>query len=511
MTHRYRRLLHRWRPAAALVLIALTACPSSDGGGGIIVQQTATVTSVSVSPGTGAILVGATTTFVASVAVTGTAANTVTWTSSNSAVASVNASGNTVTITGTGAGTVTITATSTFDATKSGSATVTVTAPQTIGLNPSSRTFTAVQNGTLPANQTVAITASSGVINGLLGNITVNNGSGWLTATFTGGTTTPTVMTVQILTTSLTPGTYTGSIVIGAPGVAGSATISVTYTVTAAPGGSTGCTLNASTTAVSLGQRVTGALASTDCILAGSFVDNYRLVLVLPTVLQLDQTSDAIDPLVTLLDANGTVLTSDDDGGIGTDAQLTRSLAAGTYFIRASSFDAAEVGAYTLLIGTSNGSGAMCATANGATLTIGITTAGTLAATDCFGYDDGSLGDIYRFIRATTNTVTITMTSTTFDAYLRLLDSFGDLIVEDDNTGGGTNARIARSLAPGTYFLIGTSFLSGATGTYSITTTATAAGALQAVRADELPPKVRAALRRGASATTMREYLKRKR
>jgi hypothetical protein len=511
-------VFRRVRAKTALVLpLLLAACPDNKGPG-IIVQPTSTVTSVSVSPGTGAILVGATTTFVASVVTTGTAANTVTWTSSNTAIATVNASGNTVTVTGAGAGSATITATSSFDATKSGSATVTVTAPQTIVLTPSARTFAATSGGALPASQTVAVTASSGTINGLLATVSTQSGGNWLSASFT-PTSTPSTFTLSANTTALAAGTYTGTVTIGAPGISTSAVINVTYTVS----GSTVAACNTTTgvTTVSLGQSVDGALASTDCRVGGgtgAFGDVYRLVLGATTVLQVDLSTDStvaptntfltFDANVILLDANGAVIASDDDGGIMTNSQLTRTLAAGTYFIMATSFAAGETGGYTLMVSASGAAGGMCAPANAVALTIGVTTAGALANTDCFGRrrltvgagPGRPFGDLYRFTRTTTNTMTFTMTAAGFDTFLRLLDSDLILLSEDDDGGGGTNSRISRSLPAGTYFVMATAFSDGATGAYSLSATATAAGAnFVPVDASTLSRKERAALLRAAA------------
>lgn len=517
MTRRFLSIFGRRREISALVfpLLLLTACPDKNGGG-IIVQPTAAVTSVSVSPGTGAILVGGTTTFVASVVTTGTAANTVTWTSSNSAIASVNASGNTVTVTGTGAGSATITATSTFDATKSGSGTVTVTAPQTIVLSPSSRTFTATSGGAPPASQTVAVTASSGTINGLLATVSTTSGGNWLSASFT-PTSTPSTFTLSANTTNLTAGTYAGTVTIGAPGITTSAVINVTYTVSGG-GSSTVCGTTNLTAAptVAIPSRSAGTLATTDCrtTATGPFADHFRFVVNATSTVQIDMASSPIDPLITLLDANGNFIASDDDGGISTDAQMVRTLAPGTYFVRASSFDPGETGAYQMAVtisGVPAGLGT-CNIANTAVLTIGIPAAGALANSDCVGNVLGEFGDIFRIVRTTTATVTVTATATAFDTFLRLLDGNGDLITEDDDGAGGTNSRISRSLAAGTFFLIVTSFSPGETGSYTLQSTATAAGAIvERVRADELTPKQRAALRRASGPMSLREGVKQKR
>jgi hypothetical protein len=50
--------------------------------------------------------------------------------------------------------------------------------------------------------------------------------------------------------------------------------------------------------------------------------------------------------------------------------------------------------------------------------------------------------------------VDLRLNSSAFDAYLVLLDSKGAAIDEDDDSGGNTNARIARDLPAGVYFLV---------------------------------------------------------
>ena len=51
-------------------------------------------------------------------------------------------------------------------------------------------------------------------------------------------------------------------------------------------------------------------------------------------------------------------------------------------------------------------------------------------------------------------TVDVRLDSSAFDAYLLLLDAKGNLVDQDDDSGGGTNARIHRLVAPGTYYVV---------------------------------------------------------
>lgn len=108
---RSRRAALRWSPLVLALLLA--AC------GGV----NPSVTSVAVTLGSGALLVGQTTQAEAAVTAVGGASTAVVWASSDTAVATVDAGGQ---VTAVGAGTADITATSTFAASVSGSAAVTV-------------------------------------------------------------------------------------------------------------------------------------------------------------------------------------------------------------------------------------------------------------------------------------------------------------------------------------------------------------------------------------------------
>ena len=103
------------------------ATPSSDtinGYNGGVVEPA--VNSVTVSPSTLSLTTGETSDLSATVSVSGGAAQTVTWSSNNTGVATVSNTGH---VTAVATGNATITATSTADNTKSGTCTVTVSAP----------------------------------------------------------------------------------------------------------------------------------------------------------------------------------------------------------------------------------------------------------------------------------------------------------------------------------------------------------------------------------------------
>jgi uncharacterized protein YjdB len=131
----------------------------------------------------------------------------------------------------------------------------------------------------------------------------------------------------------------------------------------------------------------------------------------------------------------------------------------------------------TLTMGTSLGIGANFTTAappsNTCTLAMalgtlapGQTISGALSASDCT-LKDGSYADVYKLVVSSSQTVQITMTSSAFDPFLVLYGSDGSVIATDDNSGGGTTARISRAVVAGTYY-VGANGPVGATGAYQI-------------------------------------------
>lgn len=105
-------------------------------------------------------------------------------------------------------------------------------------------------------------------------------------------------------------------------------------------------------------------------------------------------------------------------------------------------------------------------------ITIGQTVSGTLTAADC-PLADGSFMDQYQITIAANGRLQVDVTSAEFDAYLLLFlrnqDGTRVAVGADDNSGGGTNARIARDVVAGETYLIGAnSLLANVTGAYQV-------------------------------------------
>ena len=100
-------------------------------------------------------------------------------------------------------------------------------------------------------------------------------------------------------------------------------------------------------------------------------------------------------------------------------------------------------------------------------ITIGQTINGSLAQSDC-KVPDGTFADLYRLnIQAPTH-VSIMLESGAFDAYLVLIDADGDVIGDDDNSAGGTNAGLSGELNAGTYYIGANSLNPVETGAYRL-------------------------------------------
>jgi hypothetical protein len=114
-------------------------------------------------------------------------------------------------------------------------------------------------------------------------------------------------------------------------------------------------------------------------------------------------------------------------------------------------------------------------------LTCGANSA-TLAASDCASFD-GSYYKLWTFSGTAGDTVTIEMASTSFDAFLALLDPNGTpLINNDDVSSTNTNARVTFTLtSTGTWTVVANSLKASQSGAYTLTLTSSACSSQTAV------------------------------
>ncbi|HYX40197.1 MAG TPA: Calx-beta domain-containing protein, partial [Pyrinomonadaceae bacterium] len=147
----------------------------------------------------------------------------------------------------------------------------------------------------------------------------------------------------------------------------------------------------------------------------------------------------------------------------------------GTYTIYANSAAANQTGNYSISLSVSSSN---CPTAP---ISVGGNASGALANTDCRLPADGSFLDAYTFSGTAGQQVAATLTSTSFDAFLILNSPTGTALASDDNSGGGTNARIPAATGfftlpiTGTYTIYANAALVNQTGNYTLTLSSSAA------------------------------------
>ncbi|WP_353932940.1 hypothetical protein WJM97_10305 [Okeanomitos corallinicola TIOX110] len=216
-----------------------------------------------------------------------------------------------------------------------------------------------------------------------------------------------------------------------------------------------------------IADQVSGDLSSSDGnnpTRSGSYYDDHRLddLTVGQTVqINLDGSFDTYLQLVNA--ATGQVISFDDDGGPGLNSELSFTVQSGVnYLVRATSFGSGATGTYSLT------------TTQGDLEAIADQVSGDLSSSDGNNPTrSGSYYDDYRLDDLTVGqTVQINLDGS-FDTYLQLVNAAtGQVISFDDDGGPGLNSELSFTVQSGVNYLVrATSFGSGATGTYSLTTT----------------------------------------
>lgn len=400
------------RALRATLVACLTVAAACSGS----TEPPPPVASVLVSPPSSSITVGQTVQLTATTrdAQGGNLTNrTVTWSSTNNAVATVSATGLVTAVTI--GGPVTIVASSEG---QDGSATVTVIPPPvaTVSVSPASPSLTpgAVIQLSATARDAAGNTLTGRVISWSTSNnaVATVSGAGLVTAVSVGGPVTitatsegqtgtaavtvvaPTVTTVSVSpsVTSVSNGgttplsavvrdqnnvimtgqvatwtTSNGSIATVSPtglvtGVAPGGPVTITATV-AGKAGTAAVTVTSSpcdaNTVISLGQTLAGTLSNTDCTLDdGSFMDQFQIAITANGRIQIDVTSTAFDAYLILYlrnpDGTKTAVGADNNSAGGTNARITRDVLAGeTYVIGANSLLPNVTGAYQVSVQSS--------------------------------------------------------------------------------------------------------------------------------------------------------------
>lgn len=224
------------------------------------------------------------------------------------------------------------------------------------------------------------------------------------------------------------------------------------------------------TRGISLGMTVSGSLEAGDCQFDTSekWYDRYQLSLTSPAVVASRMSTTALTPALYVRSTTDVLV-----GGVEfTNAQpgtLTAEwlLPSGTYHVEASRKGASEPpgGAYQLGLTTVVGDTASCGVSVYAAMGARVTR--ELGPSDCAGTRGREDRITVHLQRG--QVLTVTMTSSAFDAFLLLSDDSDRSLATDDDGAGGTDARIIFT-APetGFYQVRPTGYDSAARGRYTI-------------------------------------------
>ena len=211
---------------------------------------------------------------------------------------------------------------------------------------------------------------------------------------------------------------------------------------------------------------------------AGNYARFYSFALGQEAEVTIDLESSQ-DTVLNLLEGSGTsgsVIANNDDVESGnTNSRVSRTLAAGTYTVEATTFGPATTGSFTLNIALSEGTGTPepPPISGGCVEDLGTLTAtrevGGSWASDCVSTNEpNTYARFYSFTLGQEAEVQIDLTSSE-DTVLYLRGPVaGGVLFNDDVENGNTNSRIAATLSAGTYTVEASTYSAGRTGSFDL-------------------------------------------
>ena len=199
-------------------------------------------------------------------------------------------------------------------------------------------------------------------------------------------------------------------------------------------------------TPYSLGTNATGQLANTDCRLVdGSFIDYYSTTLA--SGWYIFDMSAGFPTYLILRDDDGSTIGIHDDVGQGANTTLKALLPAGSYVLGANAYPN-STGGYALSSAADNTDVSNCEIVFVAK---GTSTAQSLVASDCDG--NTSFSDNYLVFIPLGQSITVTMSSSAFDALLELYGTQGQVAI-NDNGPAGTDAVLTFTSSSSAFYVI---------------------------------------------------------
>ena len=221
---------------------------------------------------------------------------------------------------------------------------------------------------------------------------------------------------------------------------------------------------------ISCGDTVSGVLAAGDCALAdGTLVDSYTFTVDQTSQVTITLRSNEFDTFVNISDNFCEAFLSNEDcspGNFGVSCIEGVTLNAGTYTIGVSAAGAGELGVYALEVSCERADS--CADCGDGVTECPAVLDGLLEASDC-SLDNGRLFDSYELEVQETQEYIISLTSGNLDTFLYIYNGEScEEIAFDDDGGDGLNSQLALTLAPGTYWILPSSYAAGANGSYTM-------------------------------------------
>jgi hypothetical protein len=176
------------------------------------------------------------------------------------------------------------------------------------------------------------------------------------------------------------------------------------------------------------------------------------------TLFQADTTNSAFDTVVTLTDAGGNVVATNDDGpNMGTDSRVAVELQPGDYCLSVRDY-AGGGGATTLVMSDTPdapvaGDISTACTNPELTQPFGAALAQGVGRSVMSGMLDAGSRRDWQIEVAEAGTYQFDLGSEAFDSYLTLLDASGIVLQVNDDREGSIDSRIVADLAPGSYCL----------------------------------------------------------
>ncbi len=195
----------------------------------------------------------------------------------------------------------------------------------------------------------------------------------------------------------------------------------------------------------------------------------------------IDMTSSDLDAYLYVVGPGFGETLSDDDGGAGCDARLSFTfLESGTFRVVASSTSSSRTGVYTLRVsarpepiddygcGEQNPAALRGLPTGDRRVMVGESVTGTLSNADPMVPGSDRRAQAWLLEGRAGQTVTVTLSSEQFDAYLYVLGP-GIGVQSDDDSAGELNAQLTVTFAEtGSYRIIATSVSGGASGPYTL-------------------------------------------